>query len=448
MNAFRRGRLQIRDNLHLGVGFLAATSGSTDPARLEMARVRTPLGDIAVARAGDPDAPPVVMLHGLGGTKGSFLPTVAALADSYRTLAIDLPGFGDSVKPVGAAYDPRFFAKAVCGFMDACGLDSAHLIGNSMGGRVALEVGFQNPDRVDRIVGLAASPAWRRDRRWAPLVKALRPELGLLQLAPRPVVEEFARRFVPGGRAGWSAVGVDEFLRAYLQPRGRAAFYAALRHIYLDEPEGEDGFWTRLRSLESDSLFVWGRNDRLVPIAFARHVREALPRAQHVELECGHVPQLEAPKETHAAVRRFLAAQRRAAAAWSAAFASTAGSRARRCAGAALEAQPAGRADRVGGEQPQRGVGEAEVGRLGVAVDLEQPGAAAVGGRRGQDIRHPPVRRAARARPGRRRRRPRRGAASRRWRAGRPCAGRRRARSARRRRRSARSRSARSAGRA
>ena len=92
------------------------------------------------------------------------------------------------------------------------------------------------------------------------------------------MVEEFARRFVPGGRDGWSAVGVDEFLRAYLQPRGRAAFYAALRHIYLDEPEGEEGFWTRLRALERDSLFVWGRNDRLVPIAFARHVREALPR--------------------------------------------------------------------------------------------------------------------------------------------------------------------------
>ena len=144
----------------------------------------------------------------------------SALADSYRTLAIDLPGFGDSVKPVGAAYDPRFFAKAVCGFLDACGIDSAHLIGNSMGGRVALEVGFRHPDRVDRIVGLAASPAWRRDRRWAPLVKALRPELGLLQIAPRPVVEEFARRFVPGGRDGWSAVGVDEFLRAYLRRAG------------------------------------------------------------------------------------------------------------------------------------------------------------------------------------------------------------------------------------
>src|SRR5215211_2379431 len=309
MDAFRRGRLTIRDDLHLGVGFLAATSGMTEPGRLEMARVRTSLGDIAVARAGE--GFPVLMLHGLGGTKASFLPTVAALADRYRVLAIDLPGFGDSVKPLGAPYDPHFFAKAVRGFLDTCGIQRAHLIGNSMGGRVALEVGFRYSERVERIVGLSPSLAWLRDRPWTPLVKALRPELGLLQIAPRPVVEEFVRRFVPGGHDGWSAVGVDEFLRAYLTPRGRAAFYAALRNIYLDEPEGEEGFWTRLRALQSDSLFVWGRHDRLVPIGFARHVREALPSARHVELNCGHVPQLEAPRETHAAIRRFFSAPAR-----------------------------------------------------------------------------------------------------------------------------------------
>jgi pimeloyl-ACP methyl ester carboxylesterase len=306
MNAFRGGRLQIRDNLHLGVGFLAATSGSDEPGRLEHARVRTAMGNIAVARAGPPDATPVVMLHGLGGTKASFLPTVAALADEYRVHTIDLPGFGDSVKPLRAAYDPHFFARAVCGFMDACGIERAHVIGNSMGGRVAFEVGFRNADRVRRIVGLTPSLAWLRDRPWTPLVKALRPELGLLQITPRPVIEQAVRRFVPGGRDGWSAVGVDEFLRAYLTPRGRAAFYASLRNIYLDEPEGDTGFWTRLRALEHESLFVWGQRDRLVPIAFARHVREALPGAQHVELACGHVPQLEAPRETHAAIRRFL----------------------------------------------------------------------------------------------------------------------------------------------
>ena len=247
------------------------------------------------------------MLHGLGGTKASFLPTVAALADEYRVHSIDLPGFGDSVKPLGAAYDPHFFARAVCGFMDACGIERAHLIGNSMGGRVAFEVGFRNPDRVNRIVGLTPALAWLRDRGWTPLVKALRPELGLLQITPRPVIEQAVRRFVPGGRNGWAAVGVDEFLRAYMQPRGRAAFYAALRNIYLDEPEGDEGFWTRLRALQHESLFVWGKQDRLVPIAFARHVREALPGARHVELDCGHVPQLEAPRETHAAIERFLA---------------------------------------------------------------------------------------------------------------------------------------------
>jgi pimeloyl-ACP methyl ester carboxylesterase len=301
MEAFRRGRLKLRDNLHLGVGFLAATSGISEPGRLEVGRVETAIGEIAVLRAGKGD--PVVMLHGLGATKASFLPTVAALAPSFRVLAIDLPGHGDSVKPIGAAYDPPFFARAVAALLDGCGIERAHLIGNSMGGRVALEAGFEYPERVGRLALLAPSLAWLRERPWAPVVRALRPELGLLQLAPRAVVESIVRSVVPGGREGWSAVGVDEFLRTYLTPRGRAAFYAALRNIYLEDPER---FWTRLKELQGDALFVWGRQDRLVPIAFARHVREALPRAEHLELDCGHVPQLEAPRRTHAAVAEFL----------------------------------------------------------------------------------------------------------------------------------------------
>jgi pimeloyl-ACP methyl ester carboxylesterase len=50
---------------------------------------------------------------------------------------------------------------------------------------------------------------------------------------------------------------------------------------------------------------VWGRDDRLVPIGFRRHVERALPTARHVELDCGHVPQMEAPRETHAAILEF-----------------------------------------------------------------------------------------------------------------------------------------------
>ena len=302
MEAFNRGKLEIRDDLHLGVGFLAATSGMTGPERLELGRVRTGIGEIALLQAGSGD--PVLLLHGLGATKASFLPTVAALAGDFRVYAIDLPGFGDSAMPVGAPYDPQFFARSAVAALDALGIERAHVVGNSMGGRVALELGFEHPERTGRLALLSPSLAWLRERRWATLLRAVRPELGLLQPAPRTIVDRIARAVVPGAKDGWSAVGVDEFLRGYLTPRGRAAFYAAARNIYLEDP---DTFWSRLRELQGEALFVWGRQDRVVPIGFARHVREALPAAEHLELDCGHVPQLEAPRATHAAVRAFLA---------------------------------------------------------------------------------------------------------------------------------------------
>jgi pimeloyl-ACP methyl ester carboxylesterase len=256
------------------------------------------------AGAGDP----VLLLHGLGATKGSFLPTVAALAPSFRVIALDLPGFGDSYKPLTAPYHPPFFARAVVDVLDALELDRAHLIGNSLGGRIALEVGLRHPERVGRLALLAPSLAWRRGRPWAPLVRALRPELGLVQLAPRWAVEGVAHQILPVATSNWVRAGVDEFLRAYLTPRGRVAFYAAARQIYLEEPHGAKGFWTRLAHLQPPALFIWGTRDRLVPIGFAAHVREALPTAHHLELDCGHVPQIEEPEQTHAIIASFLRA--------------------------------------------------------------------------------------------------------------------------------------------
>jgi len=304
MAAFQSGRLSVRRDLHLGVGFLAATSGSSEQGRLRFRTVATRRMKISTMEAGQ--GPPVLALHGLGGTKGSFLPTLAALADRYRVIAMDLPGFGDSDKPIGAAYDPPFFARAVVDLLDALELEHAHVIGNSLGGRVALELGLREPARVRRLVLLAPSLAWRRNRPWAPLLRLVRPELGLVQLAPRSVVEGIVRRVIPSAADGWTAAGVDEFLRAYLTPAGRAAFYAAARHIYLEAPHGDAGFWTRLRRLEPEALFIWGRRDRLVPLGFARHVADALPDARHVELDCGHVPQVEMPGRTHAEISRFL----------------------------------------------------------------------------------------------------------------------------------------------
>jgi len=91
-------------------------------------------------------------------------------------------------------------------------------------------------------------------------------------------------------------------------PRGRIAFFSAMRQIYLEEAFGADGFWERLPGLRPPALFVWGDSDRLVPHGFERHVVQALPQCHSVVLrECGHVPQFDQPEETHRLVRSFLA---------------------------------------------------------------------------------------------------------------------------------------------
>jgi len=305
MDAFRRGRLRVRDDLHLGVGLLAATSGVAEPGRLRFGRVRAAGHEIAYCEAGE--GPPLVCIHGLGGTKASFLPTLAAVApEGHRVIAVDLPGFGDSDKPHAAPFNAPWYAEVITGALDGLGLERASFAGNSMGGRIALELGMCRPERVDRLVLLAPALAWLKERPWKWLLQVPLPRLGYLQPTPRRIVDPIVRRVVPGGDRGWTAAGVDEFLRGYLTPAGRYAFYECARNIYLDEPYGQEGFWTRLKKLDSRSLFVWGRQDILVPISFMRHVERALPRVAHLELDCGHVPQIERPETTHDAVVEFL----------------------------------------------------------------------------------------------------------------------------------------------
>ena len=305
MAAYRAGRLQIRQNLHLGVGFLAATSGDTDPQRLRFERVRTPNHDLAILSAGE--GTPLICIHGLGGTKASFLPTVSALApEGFRVICLDLPGFGDSYKPASGRYDAPWFAAAVVELLDELGVDRAHLVGNSMGGRIAIETGLIHPDRVEKLVLLSPALAWLKDRGWKWLLRMPLPQLGFIQPTPRRLVEPVVRRLVPGANDGWTAAGVDEFLRSYLTPTGRFAFYESARRIYMDEPHGDDGLWTRLATLAPETMFVWGRQDQLVPISFMKHVEECLPAARHLELNCGHVPQVEAPGPTHRAMAEFL----------------------------------------------------------------------------------------------------------------------------------------------
>ncbi len=308
LDAFAQRRLYARGDLDLALGFegLFRLPGGRPPL-LRVERVQVPSATISSLISGQGTGQ-VICLHGLGSNKTSFFETVAALSPEHTVHAIDLPGFGSSSKPARGAYDARYFARAALAYMDAVGIERAHLVGNSMGGRVAIEVALSSSERVQSLSLLSPALAFRRNRELVPLVRLLRPELALIPhpLRPDQVRSRFWGLFARPERLDPTAadIAADEFCRTYRSRSARIAFFAAARNIYLDPPHGERGMWTRLRELGPPALFVWGENDRLVPAAFARHVRDALPGARQVVLaECGHVPQVELPERTNGLIR-------------------------------------------------------------------------------------------------------------------------------------------------
>ena len=103
-------------------------------------------------------------------------------------------------------------------------------------------------------------------------------------------------------------VAVQEFVANYRNPRGAHRLFGRGRNIYLEEPDGPNGFWTRLSGLEPPAMFIWGDEDPLVPLAFCAYVSEALPEARQVVLNaCGHVPQVELPEDTNGLIHDFIA---------------------------------------------------------------------------------------------------------------------------------------------
>lgn len=311
LDAFRSRRLWARGNLDLAVafeGFFQRPQGR--PPLLRIHEVRAGKARISTLTAGD-GIETVILIHGLGSNKTSFFETVSALTPRHTVHAIDLPGFGSSSKPLRAPYDAAWFARSVTRFMDAMGVERAHLVGNSLGGRMAIEVGLREPGRVQSLSLLCPSMAWRRRRQFVPIVRLLRPELAAIPhtFGGAVVRQQFWTMFSRPERIHPAAadVAVEEFLRTYRSVNARVAFSAAARHIYLEEPDGPRGFYTRLRELEPPAMFVWGDEDPLVPLAFSRYVHDALPDARQVVLEqCGHVPQVEHPVDANALVHDFI----------------------------------------------------------------------------------------------------------------------------------------------
>lgn len=310
IEAFERRVLSVRGNLDYAIAFegMFRLPGGRPPL-LQVHDVhvgRHRISSLTMGHGRD-----VLLLHGLGGTRASFFETAAALSQRYRVHAIDLPGFGSSSKPARGAYNARWFAEIVLEMMDEQEIHQAHVVGNSMGGRIALEMAMIAPERVRALGLLCPAVAWVR-RGFHPLVRLLRPEFGLIPhgFSRNTVASQFWSMFFDRDLIDPAVADlvVDEFRRIYHSAGARFAFLSSARNIYLEAPYGRNGFYPRLAQLNCPAMFVWGTHDRLIPPAFGRHVRKWLPSAEQVTIQrCGHVPQVERPEETNELLLEFFA---------------------------------------------------------------------------------------------------------------------------------------------
>jgi pimeloyl-ACP methyl ester carboxylesterase len=312
IQAFLDRELYVRGNLALALQLDGLFPGDPgDDSRTYTRSVTADGIETFYLESGPVDAPPVVLVHGLGATNASMLPLIPALSGEYRVLAPDLPGHGGTQAKPGA-HGATYLGNWLSAFLRETCDEPAVLVGNSLGGRTALQAALDSPVDVRGLVLLCPAVAFRKLRQFVPLVRLVRDEVASLPVRiPRAMATRGLRNlFADPTRLPdpWCDAAIDEFLRVASIRANRLAIFSALRHVYLDEPFGESGFWDRLPTLRPPALFLWGDRDVLVPAGFGRFVAKALPNAESVVLEdCGHVPQFEHPERTARLTREFIA---------------------------------------------------------------------------------------------------------------------------------------------
>ncbi len=251
--------------------------------------------------------PALVMLQGSGpGATGwsNYSRNVKYFARKFRVIVPDLPGFGKSdMKPVDAPI-PGWWANVVLGLLDQLGIDKAHFVGNSMGGMVSLKIALEQPGRIDRLVLMGpggGSP-----------VSSVFPTEGIKTLVsfydgPGPSFERL-KSFVT--QMVYDATSMtDELLKE--------RFEAAIAPRIVAQPPMRPGpggmpeeLWrdARLARLPHETLIIWGREDRVMPMDMGFTLMKQIPRARFMVMpQCGHWVQWEHADEFNRTVEGFLA---------------------------------------------------------------------------------------------------------------------------------------------
>lgn len=241
----------------------------------------------------------VLLVHGYGGDRNSWLFLQEPLAARYRVYALDLPGHGTSAKDVGDG-SVGLLADAVVGVLDAIGARRAHLVGHSLGGAVILAAAARAPARAASVTlfapagfGPSINSGFVRGFAAAQTRRELKPVVGQLfaddQLVTRQVVED---------------------LLAYKRLDGADDALALLADTLLDGDEQRLDSAAALRALGGSVpvTVVWGSADRILPPEQAASVAAAAPGAVVRVIDgAGHMPHMERPAEARAAVEETIA---------------------------------------------------------------------------------------------------------------------------------------------
>jgi pimeloyl-ACP methyl ester carboxylesterase len=247
------------------------------------------LSKLVYDRKGSGD--PVVLIHGIGHRRQAWAPIFDQLAERYDVIAVDLAGFGESPRYAkGVPYNmENACADLAANFAD-WGIERPHVVGNSLGGAIGLELGAR--DLVSSVTVLSPAGFFGRIDRFQALGT-------LFTLRVVSQVPDFVLRFVARTRLGRRFIG---FL-LYSHPDRFTADEAYGDALSLKNCRGFEGVaLAGLRYLFNSPVSVpttvaWGTEDRILPYSQAATAKQVLPDATHVPLpDCGHVPMVDNPE--------------------------------------------------------------------------------------------------------------------------------------------------------
>lgn len=251
------------------------------------------------------EGPPLLLIHGFGGSTYSWRDVEPALARHFRVVAVDLFGFGFTERPEDLErYTRDGQVDLLIGVLDALGIERAHVAGHSYGGGLAMTLAVRHPDRVMSLVLVdSTAPSYADQRR--KLVAAL-PAVTYVftrAYALRPATIRRALERAWFDDEAISAEMVDQYLER-LKIEGASRAYRGLTTPLVEHPDSRP---VRFEDLDLPVLVIWGEDDQLIPVIEGRAASEQMPQARFVAIQnCGHAPMEEQPQEFLDSVLPFL----------------------------------------------------------------------------------------------------------------------------------------------